>query len=91
VNKEELVTTVHEALGSDVSRSQAETAVKAILEGIAKGLREDRTVQLTGFGTFNVSDRKERMGRNPRTGEPIRIEASRTVVFRPGKHLKEDL
>ena len=91
MNKEELVTNVHEALGQDVSRTQAEAAVRAILEGISTGLKSDRTVQLTGFGTFNVSDRKERMGRNPRTGEPIKIEASRTVTFRPGKNLKEDL
>lgn len=62
-----------------------------VLAGIQKGLREDQSVTIAGFGTFEVKARKARTGRNPHTGEPIRIEAGRRVGFRMGKALRESV
>jgi DNA-binding protein HU-beta len=87
MNKSQLVE--HVAKEIDTSRSRAEGLVHSVLEGIAKGLKKDRSVSLVGFGTFSVKNRKARMGRNPKTGEPIQIRASRTVGFRAGRQLKE--
>ena len=73
------------------SRAAAERAVNAVIDGIKVGVRKDKAVQLAGFGTFNVRRRKARNGRNPKTGAPIRIHASRTVGFKPGATFKESL
>ena len=62
-----------------------------MLAGIQEGLREDRTVTITGFGTFEVKERKARMGRNPHTGAPIAIAAGRRVGFRVGKALRQSV
>ncbi|HET6202294.1 MAG TPA: HU family DNA-binding protein [Planctomycetota bacterium] len=88
MNKAQLVDQVRTQLGSATSRAAAERAVVAVLGGIEKGLRKDGLVALLGFGTFSVRRRAARMGRNPRTGEALRIEASRTVRFRAGCDLK---
>lgn len=71
------------------SKAACERAVDAVLEGISTGLKKDHKCQLVGFGTFSVRQRKARMGRNPQTGEKIRIKASRTVSFKVGKKLKD--
>lgn len=72
------------------SKAQAERALSAVIEGIKGGLaKKPNKVQLVGFGTFEVKDRKARTGRNPQTGEPMKIAASKTVSFRPGKTLKD--
>lgn len=71
------------------SKSQAERALNAVIEAIINGLEETGNVQLVGFGTFEVKERKARIGRNPRTGEEIKIPASKTVGFRPGSKLKD--
>lgn len=89
VNKSQLVGFVAEELR--LSRLGAATLVDKVLEGIQKGLREDQSVGIAGFGTFEIKDRKARLGRNPHTGEPIRIEAGRRVGFRMGKMLKESV
>jgi DNA-binding protein HU-beta len=86
VNKSQLVTYVATELR--LSRLGAARLVDTVLEGILKGLREDQSVTIAGFGTFEVKDRKARFGRNPHTGEPIRIEAGRRVGFRMGKGLR---
>jgi DNA-binding protein HU-beta len=65
--------------------------VDTVLGGIREGLQSDKSVTLTGFGTFEVKDRKARIGRNPQTGEPIQIESGRRVGFRVGKALKESV
>jgi DNA-binding protein HU-beta len=65
--------------------------VDTVLGGIREGLQSDRSVTLTGFGTFEVKDRKARIGRNPQTGEPIQIESGRRVGFRVGKALKDSV
>ena len=89
MNKGELVELVAGETGD--SKAAAGRAVDAVLGSIVKGLTKDKTVQLVGFGTFNVRQRKARQGRNPQTGETITIQASRTVGFKPGKELKNSL
>jgi DNA-binding protein HU-beta len=89
LNKSQLVAHVAEELRT--SRLGAARLVDAVMDGILKGLREDRSVTIAGFGTFEVKDRKARIGRNPHTGEPIQIAAGRRVGFRMGKGLRESV
>ena len=91
MNKAELIDEVQRRLGTECSKAHAERAVNMVLGGIGTGLRTDQMVQLVGFGTFQVKHRAARVGRNPRTSEPIQIPASRSVGFRPGIKLKETL
>jgi len=71
------------------SKAAAERALSAVLDGIEAGLQKDGEVQLVGFGTFRVKDRPAREGRNPLTGEKMKIKASRTVAFKVGAALKD--
>ncbi|MDZ4774798.1 MAG: HU family DNA-binding protein [Planctomycetota bacterium] len=87
MNKSHLVDYVAEELRT--SKLQSSLLVETVLNGIKKGLQEDQTVTLTGFGTFELKSRKARVGRNPHTGAPISIAAGRRVGFRVGKALKE--
>jgi len=89
MNRAELNESVAKSLGQ--SKAQADRAVGAVLESIAKGLKKQGSVSLVGFGTFNVKKRGKRMGRNPRTGEAIQIKASKSVGFKAGKPLKSTL
>ncbi len=73
------------------SRLGAARLVDAVVAGVLTGLREDRSVTIAGFGTFEVKERKARTGRNPHTGEPIQIAAGRRVGFRMGKALRESV
>ena len=88
MNKSELVEAVQKSLGGDTSKAAAEAAVAAVLEGITKGVKKDKSVQLIGFGTFSVVKRAARTGVNPRTGEKIKIKASKAVKFKAGATLK---
>jgi DNA-binding protein HU-beta len=88
MNKAELVEYVAKA--AELTKKSAEEAVDAFLDGIKKGVKKGG-VQLVGFGSFTVASRKGRMGRNPKTGEPIKIKPSKTVKFRPGKEFKSML
>jgi len=87
VNKSELVDLVAEK--AEMSKKDSEKAVKAVFESITDGLVRGEKVQLVGFGTFEVRQRKEREGRNPATGETIKIQALKVPAFKPGKALKE--
>jgi nucleoid DNA-binding protein len=87
MNKSHLVDYVAEELRT--SKLQSSLLVETVLNGIKKGLQEDQSVTLTGFGTFELKSRKARVGRNPHTGAPISIAAGRRVGFRVGKALKE--
>lgn len=91
MNKAELIAAVQTELGTDCSKAHAERTVNAVLDGIKKGLKKDKVVQLVGFGTFAVKTRKARTGRNPQTGEQIQIKASRTVGFKAGATLKDSV
>ena len=87
VNKQELIEAV--AKKTKLTKRDASAAVDAALEAIKKSTRKG--VAIAGFGSFTVSNRKARTGRNPRTGEEIKIRASKTVRFRPGKDYKSSL
>ena len=91
MNKAELVSSVQKSLGKDISKAAAEKAVTATVEAIAAALRKGRNVQLIGFGAFKVVNRKPRIGVNPKTGERIKIKASKAVKFAVGKDLKSKL
>ena len=78
MNKSELIDIVAE--GADISKAAATRAVDSVIDGITETLVKGDQVTLVGFGTFSVKDRAARMGRNPRTGEPIQIKASKDPV-----------
>lgn len=87
MNKQDLISSVAE--NADISKQKAALAVDAVLEAIKGSLSSGGDVRLVGFGTFSVSERAATTGRNPRTGEPIKIPASKQAKFKPGKELKE--
>ncbi len=87
MNKSELVEQV--ASSADVPKSTATKVIDAMLEIVSGSLAGGEDVVLVGFGTFAVKDRPERTGRNPKTGEPILIKASKVPSFKAGKVLKE--
>ncbi|NNE94317.1 MAG: HU family DNA-binding protein [Verrucomicrobiales bacterium] len=91
MNKGDLIQAVQKELGNDTTKKAAEDAVNAVLSSIAKGVKKDQSVQLIGFGTFEVRKRAARKGRNPKTGEAIQIKASKTVGFKPSSALKGSL
>ncbi|MCU0795567.1 MAG: HU family DNA-binding protein [Akkermansiaceae bacterium] len=91
MNKAELVESVQKALGKDATKRAAEDAVSAVLDSIAKGIKKDKKVQIIGFGTFEVKKRAARMGRNPKTGESMKIAASKSVGFKASTTLKGSL
>ena len=87
MNKAELITSMAEK--SNLTKKDAELALKAFIESVSETLENGDKVQLVGFGTFETRVRAEREGRNPRTKEVIKIPASIAPVFKPGKELKE--
>lgn len=87
MNKAELVASVAEK--ADITKVNAANAIYAILESIVEALSEKDKVQIIGFGTFEVKERQARTGRNPQTGEEIKIPASLNPVFKAGKDLKD--
>ena len=87
MNKVELVASVVEKTG--LAKKDAEKAVAAVLESIVDAVAAGDKVQLVGFGTFEVRERSERTGRNPRTKEAIVIPASKQPVFKAGKSFKD--
>jgi len=89
VNKAELIDLV--ASSADISKAAATSAVDAMIDGVTQTLKKSSSVTLVGFGTFSVSQRNARTGRNPRTGETINIPASRSAKFKAGKALKDAL
>lgn len=91
MNKAELVEAVQKLLGGETSRRAAGDAVDAVLDAVFKGVAKSGTVQLVGFGTFKVVARAARTGRNPKTKEPMKIKASKTVRFVPSAALKDAL
>ncbi|MGI5962273.1 MAG: HU family DNA-binding protein [Lawsonibacter sp.] len=87
MNKTELIAAVAEK--ADLSKKDAEAALTAAIDAITQALSQDEKVQLVGFGSFEVKARAERVGRNPKTKETIKIPASKTPVFKAGKALKD--
>ena len=89
MNKTELVEYI--AKKADISKASAIRSLDAVVEAITETLQKGEAVTLVGFGTFCVSERASRIGRNPRTGESIQIESARQPKFKPGKILKDSL
>jgi DNA-binding protein HU-beta len=72
-------------------KADAERAINIVLDDVIAALKQGERVNISGFGTFSVSTRQARAGRNPKTGETIQIAASRSAKFKPGKQLKDSL
>ncbi|MCI6756859.1 MAG: HU family DNA-binding protein [Firmicutes bacterium] len=87
MNKTELISAVAEKAG--LSKKDSEAAVKALVETVTEELKKGEKVQLVGFGTFEVSERAAREGRNPQTGKVMKIKASKAPKFKAGKALKD--
>ena len=87
MNKTELIAAVAEK--AEISKKDAEKAVKAFTDVVSEELVNGGKIQLVGFGTFEVSERPAREGRNPRTGETMTIAATKTPKFKVGKALKD--
>jgi len=86
MNKADLI---EEVVKVTCSKKEAVSALDAILEAIQKTLKKGNDVTLVGFGTFKISKRKARLGRNPQTGKAIKIAAKKVPVFKAGKGLKD--
>ena len=87
MNKTELIAEVAEK--AEISKKDAEKALKAFTDVVSEELVKGEKIQLVGFGTFEVAEREEREGRNPKTGEKMMIAASRSPKFKAGKALKD--
>ena len=89
MNKAELVAAVAER--TELSKKDAEKALKAFVDVVAEELKKGEKIQLVGFGTFEVSERAAREGRNPANGQPMQIAASKAPKFKAGKALKDTI
>ena len=87
MNKSQLIEKI--SIGADISKSAAERALNSFTEAVTDELKTAGQVALVGFGTFSVSDRAARTGRNPQTGATIEIAAAKVPKFKPGKALKD--
>lgn len=87
MNKADLIN--HVAASAGLNKADAAGAVEAVLSGITGALKNDDAVSLVGFGTFSVVERAARTARNPRTGDPIEVAASKAPKFKAGKALKD--
>ena len=89
MNKTELVAAIAEKAG--ISKKDAEASVQAFTDVVAEELKKGEKIQLVGFGTFEVSERAARTGRNPQTGKEMTIPASKAPKFKAGKALKDSV
>ena len=89
MTKADLIEGLANKLG--MGKGEAERAVNMVLDDIINALKQGERVNISGFGTFSVSSRQARTGRNPKTGESIEISASRSAKFKAGKQLKDSL
>ncbi len=87
MNKSDLID--HIAKQADISKAAAGRALDAMVGGIRASLKKGSSVTLVGFGTFTLGKRAARVGRNPRTNQPIKIKAAKVAKFKPGKGLKD--
>lgn len=87
MNKAELIDAIADK--ADLTKADAARALDALIDSVTEALKKGDNVTLIGFGTFTVKERKERQGRNPRTGEPMTIKAAKIPAFKAGKALKD--
>ncbi|MGH7481404.1 MAG: HU family DNA-binding protein [Longimicrobiales bacterium] len=88
MTKADLVEQVAEAIGPGITKKDCGLVVDGLLNAIKKALSEHQHIEIRGFGTFKVRERKSRLARNPRTGDPVRVPSRRVPVFKPSKDLK---
>ena len=89
MNRTELIDAMAKKMGDSATKKEAEAALKAFVDVVTEELAQKEKIQLVGFGTFETSVRPEREGRNPRTGETMKIAESVVPKFKPGKALKD--
>ena len=89
MNRTELIDAMAKKMGDSATKKEAEAALKAFVDVVTEELTKKEKIQLVGFGTFETSGRPEREGRNPRTGETMKIAESVVPKFKPGKALKD--
>ena len=89
MNRTELIDAMAKKMGDSATKKEAEAALKAFVDVVTEELAKKEKIQLVGFGTFETSVRPEREGRNPRTGETMKIAESGVPKFKPGKALKD--
>ena len=89
MNKNELIEELSDKTG--FTKSDTQKFLNAYIDSVSKALKKGKEVQLVGFGTFKVTKRKARVGRNPQTGKELKIPAKKVPAFRPGKALKESV
>ena len=91
MTKADLIEQVHQAIGPGVTKKDCAAVVNAFLNAIKGAVIDGRHIEIRGFGTFKVRERRTRMARNPRTGEPVRVPARRVPVFKPSRLLREEV
>ena len=91
MTKADLVEQVHEAIGPGVTKKDCAAVVDAFLNAIKQAIADGSHIEIRGFGTFKVRERRTRMARNPRTGDPVRVPARAVPVFKPSRLFKEEV
>lgn len=91
MTKADLVEQVHEAIGPGVTKKDCAAVVDAFLNAIKGAIADGEHIEIRGFGTFKVRERRTRMARNPRTGDPVRVPARAVPVFKPSRLFKEEV
>ena len=86
MNKAELIVVVQKLLGKEVSKASAEKSVNAVIEGIKTGIKKKKNVQLIGFGTFKIANRKARLGINPKQEHKLKLKHPKQFVLFVEKH-----
>jgi DNA-binding protein HU-beta len=89
MNKQDIIAKIAKDTG--LSKTAAAAAVDSLIDGIKKTLKKGNPITFVGFGTFSVSKRKARLGRNPQTGATVKIAARKVARFKPGKGLKDSI
>jgi nucleoid DNA-binding protein len=91
MTKADLVEQVYEAIGPGITKKDCGAVVDAFLNAIKQALADGEHIEIRGFGTFKVRQRRSRMARNPRTGDPVRVPARAVPVFKPSRLFKEEV
>lgn len=91
MTKADLVEQVYEAIGPGVTKKDCAAVVEAFLNAVKQALATGEHIEIRGFGTFKVRDRKPRLARNPRTGESVKVPARQVPVFKPSRLFKEEV
>ena len=91
MTKADLIEQVHEAIGPGVTKRDCATVVNAFLNAVKGAVVQGKHIEIRGFGTFKVRERRTRMARNPRTGDPVRVPQRKVPVFKPSRLLRDEV